>query len=88
MSQDTFMCHNCGQCCRHIALFGTMYSWLLNAEGQCRYFDAEANKCTIYELRPVICRVEEGYLIHFSHIPYNEYVRRTKEVCSKLIGIK
>lgn len=88
MSQDVFCCDGCGQCCRHIALFGAMYSWLINEDGQCRYFDAKLNQCSIYKLRPLICRVEEGYWLYFSHMPYYEYLQRTKEMCACLATLK
>lgn len=79
-----FSCSCCGSCCRHIALFGQRYEWLRDASGMCRYFDAGRNLCSVYALRPLICRVREGYHTYFAHIPFAEYLRLTKIACALL----
>lgn len=80
----SFECDKCGECCRHVGEMGSAYAWLLNVKGQCRYFNPEANECVIYDLRPLLCRVEEGYAIYFSHLEYDEYIRMNLEACRKL----
>ncbi|MDO5537507.1 MAG: hypothetical protein Q4F72_08275 [Desulfovibrionaceae bacterium] len=79
-----FVCTCCGACCSQLELFGPMYAWLDRGDGVCRYFDCERRLCSVYVLRPVICRVEEGYPIYFSHVPYDEYIRLTMQACRML----
>ncbi|HIX41289.1 MAG TPA: YkgJ family cysteine cluster protein [Candidatus Desulfovibrio intestinigallinarum] len=80
-----FTCDHCGECCRQIQQCGPRYAWLIDtATGQCRYFDPERNLCRIYALRPLICRVEEGYSFYFSHIPYDQYIEATQAACLAL----
>ena len=79
-----FICSKCGACCQQLELFGPMYDHLDKGNGVCIYFDQSTKLCTIYEHRPLICRVEEGYNVYFSNISYCEYIKNTENACKKL----
>lgn len=82
--RNQFHCNRCGACCRNLPLFGPAYAWLDNGQGQCRYFEPRSSLCAVYALRPLICRVEEGYRLFFAHIDYGEYLRACREGCRRL----
>lgn len=82
--RPAFHCTKCGACCRQLGRFGESYAWLDAGDGVCRYLDRASNLCTIYERRPLICRVEEGYDVFFSSIPYEEYLEKTYLACEML----
>lgn len=85
MSGMTFTCDKCGACCRHLKLFGAAYAWLVDdGTGACRYFDAATNLCTIYPVRPLICNMEVGYHLFFSHIPPEDFIRQNQAACRLL----
>lgn len=79
--EDSFYCDRCGACCLQLPLFGDIYAFLDNGTGVCRYYDAEARVCSIYEIRPLLCRVEEGYKAYFSNIPYTIYLDHVYAGC-------
>lgn len=83
-SEIKFFCSKCGACCQQLELFGKAYEWLDKGDGVCRYFDVESKLCTIYETRPLICRVEEGYHAFFADRSYEEYIKATHLACEKL----
>lgn len=77
-----FKCDMCGECCRNIQL-SPIYSELDDGSGKCRYLDG--NKCSIYNVRPLICRVDECYDVFFGKaMTKEEYYRLNYEVCEKL----
>lgn len=80
----TFKCDKCGLCCRSLNDFGDLYSDLNDGNGCCKYFDAKTNLCTIYETRPLKCRVDEGYKKFFHSIPYDDYIEMTQKGCTLL----
>jgi len=73
MDKKKFPCTGCGCCCRVInkLIDGAVklqpqfpaidlsfpYGW--DESGTCEKFDKESNRCTIYEKRPLVCRVDE-----------------------------
>lgn len=80
--RSIFPCDKCGACCRHLELFGKAYEWLLDdGTGVCRYFDAVTNLCAIYPVRPLMCNIEAGYHLYFSHIPHEEFIARNRMAC-------
>lgn len=82
-----FKCDKCGLCCKSLKMMGELYSDLDDGSGCCKFFNQENNLCSIYENRPLKCRVEEGYKVYFSHIPYETYLKQTQEGCKKLKAI-
>lgn len=84
MSVKTFQCQKCGACCQQLQLFGKAYAFLDDGTGGCRYYDYRTHLCTIYSMRPLICRVQEGYQYYFLSIPYQLYIEQTVQCCIKL----
>jgi Fe-S-cluster containining protein len=51
-----FPCNSCGACCRTLPA-----SFELNrGDGVCRHYDDATRLCTVYESRPLVCRID-GY---------------------------
>lgn len=84
MSKPHFICTKCGACCMQLELFGPMYQHLDRGDGVCMHFDVKTRLCKIYDKRPLICRVEEGYSIFFKEISYEEYLAKTYAGCEIL----
>lgn len=57
-SEPRFNCSCCGFCCRCIAKVLPKFD---RGDGACKYLDEETNLCTIYEDRPLVCRVDDAY---------------------------
>lgn len=53
-----FKCDMCGECCRNLDK-SPIYDKLHNGDGICIYLNG--NLCSIYNDRPLICRVEKAY---------------------------
>lgn len=79
-----FKCDKCGLCCKSLKLMGKLYSDLDDGNGCCKYLNIKNNLCSIYEKRPLKCRIEEGYKVYFPSIPYELYIKKTEEGCKKL----
>ena len=52
-----FKCSGCGACCMQSGKLGIMPD---RGDGGCIHLD-DNNGCSIYETRPMICRVDESY---------------------------
>lgn len=77
-----FSCDMCGKCCRNLQL-SEIYSSLDDGTGKCIYLNG--NQCSIYNDRPLICKVDESYEVFFKDImSKEEYYRINYEVCNKL----
>lgn len=77
-----FECNKCGECCRHLDL-SDIYKELDDETGKCKYLIG--NLCSIYEERPIYCRVEECYELFFKEqMSLNEYYELNKFYCKKL----
>ena len=57
-----FICDKCGECCRHLER-SDVYSDLNRGDGVCIYLTGDL--CSIYEQRPLLCRVDECYEAFF-----------------------
>lgn len=65
-----------------------MYSFLVDSgTGMCHYFNSESNLCSIYELRPLICRINEGYALFFTHMDKQDYILLNTMFCEYLKNI-
>lgn len=74
-----FECDKCGKCCRHLDL-SPLFSDLDRGDGICKYL--EGNLCSIYEKRPLKCRVDDSYDILFKDsMTLTEFYRLNKEMC-------
>ena len=77
-----FQCDKCGMCCRNLYL-SELYSDLDRGDGVCKYL--KGNLCSIYENRPLKCRVDDSYEIYFKSVmTREEYDRMNQEACKLL----
>ena len=80
-----FKCDKCGKCCRNLDL-SEIYRELDRGDGVCKYL--KDNLCSIYNQRPIICRVDEMYDLYFAAImTKDEYYKQNYEACKKLKSI-
>lgn len=77
-----FECDKCGWCCRNLNK-SEIYAQLDRGDGVCRYLSG--NLCSIYENRPLICRIDESYESFFSkEMSRDEFYLLNKLACMKL----
>lgn len=77
-----FTCDKCGECCRHVNL-SAIYRYLDRGDGICKYL--RGNLCSIYDTRPLLCRVNESYETFFKNfIVREEYDKANTENCKKM----
>ena len=79
-----FPCTSCGLCCQNISNIKELKDFDLG-NGICKYFDSLSNSCSIYENRPVICRVDEMYDIEYNkYFTKKDFYIQNAMVCNKL----
>lgn len=66
-----FYCSQCGICCRNLPKIPP-FKEFHDGDGICKYLSE--NKCSIYEKRPSLCRVDESYHLFEHIISYQEYL--------------
>lgn len=77
-----FVCSKCGGCCRHVNL-SPLYEQLDRGDGVCKYLCG--NLCSIYDNRPLLCRVDESYERFFKEkLSKEDYYRLNYQVCDKI----
>lgn len=77
-----FKCVKCGECCRNLDK-SDLYRTLNRGDGVCKFL--EGNQCTIYEIRPLLCRIDESYWTFFKDkYSLEEYYKLNYEACNKL----
>lgn len=77
-----FSCEHCGCCCRNLDK-SNIYASLNRGDGVCKYLNGK--DCSIYENRPLLCRVDESYdRIYRSIMSRDLFYRMNKQVCKKL----
>lgn len=77
-----FKCDKCGECCRHLNE-SDLYKELDRGDGVCKYLDG--NLCSIYENRPLLCRIDESYYAFFkNNMTKEEYYRLNYEGCKNI----
>lgn len=77
-----FQCNQCGECCRHLNL-SPLYADLDDGMGVCKYLSG--NLCSIYQTRPLLCRIDDSYEAYFkSKISLEEFYRLNNAVCEIL----
>jgi len=83
-NNNSFRCNKCGICCTKLNN-NSLYSSLDRGDGICKYFDESDRNCSIYEKRPVLCRVEDSYNLFFSEkMTKEEYYHLNYKSCSEL----
>lgn len=74
-----FECDKCGACCRNLNM-SEVYSDLDSGNGICIYL--KGNLCSIYDKRPLKCRVEDSYYAFFSdEMTKEEFYQKNYEMC-------
>ena len=76
-----FECDKCGECCRHLHL-SDIYADLDRGDGVCKYL--VGNLCSIYDTRPLKCRIDDSYEIYKDSMSRVEYYQLNYEVCKFL----
>lgn len=77
-----FKCEHCGCCCRNLDK-SDIYAQLNRGDGVCKYL--KGNDCSIYENRPLLCRVDESYdSIFYKMMSREEFYKMNKQVCKML----
>lgn len=77
-----FECKKCGECCRNLNM-SDIYREMHKGDGICIYLNE--NICTIYEDRPLLCRIEESYPLFQDLFSKNEYYELNYKECRKFI---
>jgi len=84
MNSQEFPCNSCGKCCRNVDL-SEETSYLNRGDAVCKFFNEDTNLCTIYNKRPLVCRVKEYYKQHLSDkYGWDEFVKINLIVCENL----
>lgn len=77
-----FNCSKCGKCCQHVA----DVKQLKSVDGVCVNYNPSTKLCNIYEDRPAICRVDDGYSTYFKDkVGYEEYIKMNYDACKNLM---
>ena len=77
-----FPCVKCGECCRNLQM-SELYKELDRGDGVCKFLDG--NLCSIYQTRPLLCRIDESYDYFFKDsMTRDEFYRANLQVCSEL----
>ncbi len=77
-----FKCDKCGECCRNLHK-SPIYDYLHNGNGICRYL--KGNLCSVYENRPIICRVDDFYEVMLKEkLDYEKYLQLNYKYCKEL----
>ena len=75
-----FNCTKCGLCCQHVSHLG-----LPNVNGVCVNCEPFTRSCSIYQTRPLVCRIDEGYEAVFKNeMTKEDFYRINEEACRKL----
>lgn len=79
-----FPCTGCGLCCRNLK--NNVFAHDLDrGDGICYYLNENMNLCTIYEDRPLTCRVEDFYNTFLTdQYSWDSFVKLNLEICEKL----
>lgn len=77
-----FKCDKCGECCRNLDK-SPIYQSMHDGNGVCRFL--KGNICSIYNDRPLICRVDDSYEVFFKdEMSYDEYLQQNYLCCEIL----
>lgn len=78
---NKFPCTKCGACCRSIEHIDFLKDY--NQNGVCIHL--QNNECSIYETRPLLCRIDEAYEQFFSkQMTKKEYYILNALFCNEL----
>ncbi len=75
-----FPCDKCGLCCRHVNRIE-----LAEKGGVCKYLDLNSNLCSIYEHRPLFCRVDDYYEKYYQdEMTREDFYKLNLEYCKRI----
>jgi len=78
------ICSGCGICCKMVAHL-QYFPEPIDENGACTHLK-EDNSCSIYEDRPLICRVDDMYEVLKKHFKSKqEYIKLTVDTCNLMI---
>ena len=81
-----FNCDCCGCCCRNLDK-SELYADLDRGDGTCKYL--AGNLCSIYDRRPLFCRIDECYEQFFKkEMSLEEYYQLNEIECKKLKALE
>lgn len=81
----SFPCIQCGLCCQNLNE-SSLYDDLNRGDGTCKYYLEEEKKCSIYDQRPLKCRIDDMYDAYFSKVMNKkEYYEVNIKACQSLI---
>lgn len=79
-----FPCTACGLCCKNVHL-SDITAYLDRGDSVCKFLNLNTNLCNIYETRPLVCRVDEFYLMHFEkQMDWDLFIEPNLEICKQL----
>lgn len=79
-----FPCTSCGLCCQNIGSIEELKAYDLG-NGVCKFYDGALKQCSIYESRPLCCKVKESYeKIYFKEFSRFSFYQANAEICNKL----
>lgn len=79
-----FPCFKCGKCCMNLHLANET-AFLDRGDGICLYFNIETKLCSVYAIRPLICRVDFQYEQNYRNkYTWDEFVQLNLEICHLL----
>ncbi|PHQ83878.1 MAG: zinc/iron-chelating domain-containing protein [Thalassobium sp.] len=79
----SFPCTRCGLCCKNISSVQSLKNFD-DGSGRCIHLH-DVIGCTIYNERPIACRIDEGYTQYApSEMSREEYVIKNIEICNFL----
>lgn len=78
-----FNCKACGTCCTKLNQ-SKIYQELDRGDGTCIYFNTKDRLCTIYDERPMICRIDKMYELYFKNkYSKKDYYKMNYDLCLK-----
>ena len=74
-NQPLFPCTACGLCCQHIGHIKAL-----------KHLDSDTLQCSIYEQRPLLCRIDESYkqIYHQQVKSRTDFYKANAKVCNAL----
>lgn len=80
----SFNCDQCGLCCKSLH-DSEMYKDLNRGDGVCKHYDEVTNLCSIYDKRPLKCRIDDMYEKKFKQLlTLEQYYELNYEGCKTL----
>jgi Fe-S-cluster containining protein len=79
-----FPCTGCGLCCQNISEIEELKEFDLG-NGVCRYYNQLTKECSIYQDRPLVCRVDKMYSKNYSkEYSKEEFYQLNAKICNYL----